>query len=318
MRTRSSFENISGSLALSYGDLFPKDPPPPFFVRLDRENPVHVFDSANLSILLGELDTVSDFSAYLRAKVDAICRYKGLSYCAEEDLLAHYYANFDENRTQHFIGVKDEDVDFLHIAHGDWEEFRQRTEYLQKKEKDKVSYLWDHLIQKTSKHALDGTLLGNRTDFFEKSAIKEMAKEPRFYRRFLAERIKDAADTFPVPTGHGIMRQLTYLPSISPEKAYVFLQVAPAAGNNYDDYREKRQMLLNAACGAARNKFNHLKAVVGIAMEPPRFFETLSEDFALLDCAVWTDKQRAMYEETNAHLGFFKTGKLQERRFSEF
>lgn len=313
-----SDENVSGSLAISYGRSIPDDQLPPFFINLERNNPIHVFDSANLSILLGELDTVSDFSAYLTAKEDAVKRYEGLSYCAEEDFLAHYYMNFDETNNKHFIGVKNEDADFIHIAEGDWEVFRQREEYLNKKEKDKVSYLWDHLIQKTSQNAFEGTLLGNWDGFFEKSAIHEMAKEPRFFRRFLAKKMIEAADSFPQPSGKGLMRQLTYLRSLTPEKSYVFLQVAPYEGMSNDEYRAMRRDLLGVACGVAKNRFDELKIVVGIAMEPPKYFQTMSEDFALLECEYWPDEQRNMYEEANAHLGFFKTGQFQQEHFSEF
>jgi hypothetical protein len=313
-----SDENISGSLAIIYGLSTPADQLPPFFIKLERDNPVHVFDSANLTILLGELDTVLDFSTYLKSKVDAIQQYKGLSYCAEEDLLAHYYMNFDEEHNQHFIGVNDESADFIHIGQGDWELFRQRKEYLNKKEKDKVSYLWDHLIQKTSQNALDRTLLGNRDGFFEKGAIHEMAKEPRFFRRFLAKKMAEAFESFPVPSGDGIARQLTYLPAQTSDKGYVFLQVAPCKGSTYDEYREMRRAFLNVACGSAKNKFANLKVVVGIAMEPPKYFESMSEDFALLECEVWANEQRNMYEEANAHLNFFKTGQLQQESYSEF
>ena len=45
---------------------------------------------------LGELDTIFDLSSYLDAKLEAIRRYDGLMYCGEEDLLAHYFLNFDE------------------------------------------------------------------------------------------------------------------------------------------------------------------------------------------------------------------------------
>lgn len=161
-----SDQNISGSLAVSYGLLRSNDELPPFFIALDRRNPVHVFDSANLEILMSELDTVFDLSAYLTAKTNAVQKYKGLTYCAEEDLLAHYYLNFDESNNQHFIGIKDAGVDFLHVAEGDWSEFVKRNEYIQKKKKDEVSYYWDYLIQKTSGHALSGTLLGKRDGFF--------------------------------------------------------------------------------------------------------------------------------------------------------
>ena len=66
--------------------------PFPFMIHLDKTAPVHVFDSHNLPIILGELDTVKDFSDYLDAKVRAIASLQSLLYCGEEDLLAHYLA----------------------------------------------------------------------------------------------------------------------------------------------------------------------------------------------------------------------------------
>lgn len=267
---------------------------------------------------MSELDTVFDFSAYLTAKVGAIQKYKGLSYCAEEDLLAHYYLNFDDSTNQHFIGVKEKKVDFLHIAEGDWSEFVKREEYIRKKEKDRTSYVWDRLIQKTSEHALNGTLMGNRTAFFEKSAIHAMAKEPRFFRRFLAEKITAAVCSFPNPTSDGIMRQLTYLPSFFPGTGYVFVQWFAPSREGAENYREIRQNMLAIACGAAKNRFPELRTVIGIATEPPRLCQYSSEDFICMDCSDWSEVKQKQFEEANEPLGFFKTGRLQEERFREF
>ncbi len=89
-----SEDNIYGSLAITYSDT-PSGVDMPFLVRLDRNNPVHVFDSHNLEIILGELDTFYDFTRYLIEKEDAIKRYDYLSYCGEEDLLAHYFLGYD-------------------------------------------------------------------------------------------------------------------------------------------------------------------------------------------------------------------------------
>ncbi len=44
-----SDDNVYGSLAISYGDGMT---PFPFMINIDRENPVHVFDSHNLPIFL--------------------------------------------------------------------------------------------------------------------------------------------------------------------------------------------------------------------------------------------------------------------------
>ena len=57
-----SNQNIYGSLAISYADQ-DVGSPAPFMLHLDRRNPVHLFDSHNLPIILGELDTIHDFSS---------------------------------------------------------------------------------------------------------------------------------------------------------------------------------------------------------------------------------------------------------------
>ncbi|MCK4825424.1 hypothetical protein KA005_57280, partial [bacterium] len=76
-----SDDNISGSLGISYGRK-EDDLPFPFCIHVDKENPVHVFDSHNLQIIFNELDTLYDFSAYLDAKIEAIGLYEPLIYCA--------------------------------------------------------------------------------------------------------------------------------------------------------------------------------------------------------------------------------------------
>jgi hypothetical protein len=63
--------------------------------------------------------------------------------------------------------------------------------------------------------------------------------------------------------------------------------------------------MLEVACGVARNKFNHLKKVVGIAMEPPRISQRVSEDFILLECENWSDEQEQYFQEANDVLQFF-------------
>ncbi|MES2784256.1 MAG: hypothetical protein V4684_02250 [Pseudomonadota bacterium] len=43
---------------------------------IDRQNPIHVFDSHNLPIVLRELGTVSDFAGYLDEKLRARARFQ--------------------------------------------------------------------------------------------------------------------------------------------------------------------------------------------------------------------------------------------------
>lgn len=179
-----SDQNVYGSLGMFYVNGTPKLPLP-FMVHMERENPVHVFDSHNLPIIFNELDTFYDFTSYLDAKEEAIKTYDMLAYCGEEDLLAHYFLNFDEERNKHYIGTSDKNINGLMIGEGEWKDFITLDIYKKKKEADQISYFWDELIQRTCQNTLDGTLLGNSTPLRGESAIHEMAKEPRFHRRAL-------------------------------------------------------------------------------------------------------------------------------------
>ena len=311
-----SDDNVYGSLGMFYVNGTP-DLPFPFMVHMDKENPVHVFDSHNLSIIFSELDTFYDFTSYLDAKVEAIKTYDMLSYCGEEDLLAHYFLNFDEKRNKHFIGTSEKDINAVYIGEGEWKDFIELEIYKSKKAADKVSYHWDKLLQITCQNTLDGTI-GGSSPLRGRSAIHEMAKEPRFHRRELSARMLQSIRNFP-ETPHRIMRNLSFMPSFYEDKGYVFLQLKVEGITDYEnEYRPQRQALLEVACGAAKNKFDHLKTVIGIAIDAPKYAETNSEDFILMDCTNWSDEEKEHYEKANEGLGFFKTGVVEKRTVQEF
>jgi hypothetical protein len=248
-----SDKNVYGSLGMFYVSGTP-DLPFPFMVHMDKENPVHVFDSHNLPIIFSELDTFYDM----------------LCYCGEEDLLAHYFLNFDEKRNKHFIGTSEKDVNAVMIGEGEWKDFVELEIYKRKKLADKVSYHWDRLLQITCQNTLDGTI-GGSSPLRGRSAIHEMAKEPRFHRRELSARMLQSISNFP-ETQQRIMRNLSFMPSFYKDKGYVFLQLKVDGITDYEnEYRPKRQALLEIACGAAKNKFDHLKTVVGIAIDAPKY-----------------------------------------------
>ena len=105
------------------------------------------------------------------------------------------------------------------------------------------------------------------------------------------------------------------MPSFYKNKGYVFLQLKVEQRGDYQrEYRPRRQALLEIACAAAKNKFSHLDTVVGIAIDAPKFTDTNSEDFILMDCRDWPDDRRAHYEAANADLNMFNTEKLTASR----
>lgn len=310
---KASSQNIYGSLAISYGET-DCGPTGPFHIEIDKRNPVHILDSHNLPVILAELDTVSDFSAYLDEKLRAVARFDYLRYCGEEDLLGHFLLNYDRTSKRHVIGPKgDESINGVMIGEGEWHDFIKTDLYKNTKKEDRISYFWDELIQRTCQNSLNGTLGGNSDLLRGQSAIFEMVKEPRFIRRGLADKMLTAVERFPDRPSQ-FTRQVTFLPSYQPNVAYVLFQLrAPEDFKAQPDYREKRQTLLEIACGAAKNKFPHLTKVIGIGIDAPKFAGgTNAEDFILMPCATWTDETRAYYEAENEPWNFFGTPALQQ------
>ena len=140
-----------------------------------------------------------------------------------------------------------------------------------------------------------------------------MVKEPRFIRRVLADKFMQAVANFPDHPNQ-FTRQVTFLPSHIPNVGYVFFQLrTPDAFLSQPDYCVKRRILLEIACGAAKNKFPHLIKVIGVGMDAPKFAGgTNSEDFILLPCKTWGNDMRAYYEEQNQELKFFETPRLKK------
>jgi len=180
------------------------------------------------------------------------------------------------------------------IGEGEWHDFIETGLYKNTKKENRISYFRDEMIQRTCRNSLDGTLSGNSDILRGESAIFEMVKEPRFVRRSLADKLLTAIQRFPDHTSQ-FARQFTFIPSFQPNVGYVFFQLrAPDAFRAEPDYRDKRQTLLEIACGAAKNKFPNLIKVIGIGIDAPKFAGgTNAEDFILMPCESWPDEVRA-------------------------
>lgn len=259
-----------------------------------------------------ELDTFHDFKEYLVTKEDAIKQLQYLAYHGEENLLGYYFTNFDQQKNKYSIGVKDQKADSILIADDKlWQSFVNSAPYSRRKEANKKSYLWDKFIQTTCQNVLDGISLGNGNIFNGKSAIYEMAKEPRFTRRALSDHMLNAMKEF--PDSDELAHHISFMPSFYPNKAYIFLQIHQPNIVNYDDYRSIRQHMLIIACGAAKNKYPHLNKIIGVAIDAPKFNMKNSEDFVLLDCEKWSQEQNLFYEEENKLFGFLNHNKSKQQ-----
>ncbi len=153
-----------------------------------RRGFVHVLDDAALEIVLGTLDTVSDFVAYLRAKEEFV-RSGALGMSAGEDELLAVYLTHSTKDAHHFPvssrGAK------LVIDEGHWGRFKASPERKAQIRANKISYAWDHLIATFERHALDGTSEFSSHDELHEMepVLRILAAEDRTRRRYLSEEL---------------------------------------------------------------------------------------------------------------------------------
>jgi len=243
---------------------------------------VHVFDEVAFHVVLGELDTVEDFTQYLTAKEQFCSRIIELVQTREEDLLALYL-----HRGRSFPQA----LDVLVVADYLWETIQNKPEYKNKKKADHDSYVWDKLIQRFSKDVISDNLEPGSSPSNAELALRTMARECRFSRRILGQAFKEFLDESRTT---GIARMLEVPSGI----VYVFL----AAPRNSD--RRTRQAELSNRCFVARGLHPSSTTVVGIATD--RYSpEGFSLDLCQLKLPNWTQKCQTTMEAMQADLGYF-------------
>lgn len=266
----------------------------------------HVFDDTTLNILLNTLDTISDFVAYLEKKEKFLSGKTKIVSTGEEELLADYLKNLNDNDEHDFI-FKDDiskfDVLFLDDE-SNWEEFSHNPQRKVQIEANKVSYAWDALIETFAKHAIEGTAVhyhGIKPTFSEREKIlRFMASENRTMRRFLAKLLLDFIKE--TPKGKKATRTVkAYNPD---EPFYVFLLFPLEDYMKYEDYRKFRGALLEKHLMLTKLKFPEAKHIIGIATESGRGSRG-SEDAAYFDASQWSDELEEKAKQIEAELKEF-------------
>ena len=199
---------------------------------------MHVFDDVTLSIMLSELDTITDLVNYLSWKEEFIHSNKLSLAEGEENLLGEYLSDLNE-KNQHDI-VLPPGYDQLVVQKDNWKSVRQSPEFFRKKEADKISYLWDGLINEFCGHIFGGTIIGNpdyTTDDHE-MILRVLAQESRFQRRMIADALRKALQKSKTEPENIFLR--TIVSEENPDTAYVF-GLFPGHKNDYERYRLSRR-----------------------------------------------------------------------------
>jgi hypothetical protein len=280
-RCKKFFGNSgSGSLVLSANV---EGGTKPFHVgNISKSNGfVHILDDVTLDIVLGELDTITDFTDYLSRK-EALFRSRLCMAAGEEELLAYYLTHTNRDK-QHDFEI-DKTFDAAYFDEGSWSSVRTNPLYIERKAADRQSYAWDEIIEKFSRNVLAGTLAsGNDRPISDhERGLRVLASEGRHVRRNLAKALFDLLGTTPKDSNK--MRMV--LSKQIPERAYVLLIAGQET--SHPDYREKRADLLSAYCYVAKADSPGLMDIVGISTEPADY-DSRSEDLFYLDARKWDD-----------------------------
>lgn len=254
---------------------------------------VHVIDDTTMDILLGTLDTVSDFVNYLNKKEALISSGRLISAAGEEELLAYYLAHMDEDGAHGFAIPSD--VNGISLLEGLWDRFRISPERKAQLAADAVSYAWDDLIEVFNTHILDDTQYyrtpGSMAD--QERILRCLAAESRLGRRFLAKRLREVLEV----SRSQFRTARVLLPARASGPYYVFLALGRPSASDYDEYREARRGLLGAYCQAVKVLFPEALDIVGIATEPLTDIDAeRSEDALYLDARDWSEASQAEAE----------------------
>ncbi len=232
-----------------------------------RGNLVHVFTQRFTEIVLNELDTISDFCAYLRAKDTLSQKVKQVVISGgEEDILAYYLKN---NRT--FEAFKG----YTHIMfEGDsWDDFEKNPQYVAKKKANRISYAWDGMI--------DNAHTGDNPEY--ERIARELARPTRFERRSLSKAFIGAQ--FIAQESNRVYRRFVSADDV----VYCFLfQDDPEPRNN-------RRCHLAAMCHVARSREQE-KKIIGIATEQ-KIRSSCSYDFAFFEIHDWSVEDQKLLKD---------------------
>jgi hypothetical protein len=229
--------------------------PLPFMDSI-KELKVHVFTRGFADVVLKELDTISDFTAYLTAKESISGRQIEIQ-CGEENLLGKYLhagRNFDWMENYQVVMIDD----------SIWPAIQAKPEFIAKRKLDKISYGWDSMIERAHE--------GSKQ--YEKLA-RELARPDRFTRRVLSDSFFELYKEL-VSSPHEMMRR--FMPV--GDTTYCFLI------SNDDEYPSpKRRSMLRLMCEVARGLPPMNKRVIGVATGR----SNRSYDFAFVYAEKWTE-----------------------------
>ncbi|WP_254562492.1 hypothetical protein [Dyadobacter diqingensis] len=282
-----------------------------------RKTFVHILDDVAFELILTCLDTVTDFVNYINKREKFLKSGFLVQAAGEEELLADYLQTLDVDKEHNFTYPKPE-FDGVSLIEGSWEKFVNSPHRHAQQEADKISYFWDNLIEEFSKHAI------NRSQHYvseggfvdAERAIRFMAREPRFSRRYLSKSFID------ILTKTSGKQQLFRImdPQLGTGIYYVFAALPHhnPKTQSYKEYRSYRLDLLQSYCLVLRLIRPDAKYVIGIGMESGIDVSKRAEDLICFDCSSWNYDLQKYVQELQAETGILTRYKRTEFNDTEY
>ena len=258
---------------------------------------VHIMNDVYLDIIMKELDTIRDFTDYLEKKA-AFIRSGNLSVAyGEENLLAYYAIRLNDEGYHDFVQENEDAI--VEIKHTHYESFINDLRYVAKNQADKISYVWDGLIEIFTSRMLDGTSITLEGHDFElrinELGARYMALQPRFIRRALGEAFSDALER---SRTHDRFFRVVMAPAYGNENDTAFFLMTFKYTDlmenigGYEHYRVKRSENAQVYAMGILERHPHIKRVVGISCEPPGQGRGSSQELVYVEQTSWTDDER--------------------------
>jgi hypothetical protein len=332
---RRSFGRGSGSLHIrpdivgrAHDEMADARAPEPFCIGdLDPEEPfVHVLDEASLEVVLGELDTVTDLTAYLR-KREAFIRSGHLARAeGEENLVAYYATNINDRGDHDFTspnGGMWQSGETITIESTVYASLQSNPQYIAKQRADRISYLWDRLIEMFTGPLLDGTslVLDGREFDLRKSelGVRAMALVSRLERRVHGQAIADAFEKGRrAPRFFRLILEQKKVPQNEVAFFILIMNFRPEDGIGYEEFRLLRSYFSGVYARAILQSRPVLRRVVGISMEAPGRGMGGSEEMVYAEQQTWTDDDRQEVVLDCAKLGIFQDVKEKPISVQEY
>lgn len=264
---------------------FGKDEEYPLIEHADAtQKYVHIYDEEAFAHVLRELDTITDFVNFLKAK-EKVTETCAVIHPGEKHLLAFYLLQGRQFPEQ---------ADFLSLDDDLWEGMLQDQRYLEWKTLIADSYVWDNLIKTLLRDHLDNTLINPISREHLEIVVRLMAKENRFERSRLANAFIEFIGVHEKPKlSSRIVQSL-----VDESAVYVFV---------LGDFEKRKERIqeLQIRTFIAKSLYPHKSKFIGIATEP---YSTKghSLDLHYLNLTEWKEEWKIKALEFIDTLGYFK------------